>query len=288
MAGLRSNVKLYAMMVALTLNLGFGFGVSAAPAASAETTHPEVTKLVINIPSRTLWVYSGDRIVRYFPVGVGRPGYMTPLGQYKITHKVLEPGWEHPYVGRGKIRIPPGEGNPLGTRWMGFHYYKNGEYGIHGTDRPSSVGQFSSHGCVRMKIKDAETLFDMVEVGTPVEVTYQTVLVRPKGNEMRIVVYPDVFKRGMPDAEKVINDIRRQYPYAKVDPEKIRQALANPLQQPIAVGLTRDDTMTAMDKPPVPPQSSAPSSEVVSASNSGKELEPFDRETQSSMHEHLE
>jgi L,D-transpeptidase ErfK/SrfK len=240
MAGIDRRKKTYAMMIALMLNLTLGFGVSAIPALQARAEQIEASKLVINIPSRTLWVYVGNNIVRYFPVGLGKPGFMTPLGKYSITSKVIDPGWEHPYVGKGKIRIAPGAGNPLGTRWMGFHYYKGGEYGFHGTDRPSSVGQFSSHGCVRMKIKDAEALFEMVEVGTPVEVIYETVLIRPKGNELRVLVYPDVFKRGMPSAEKVISNIRAQYPTAKVEPDKIRAALSRPTQQPVVVGLLQD------------------------------------------------
>jgi hypothetical protein len=249
MAGIGSR-KAYAMITALTLNLLLGFGVSAVPAIQAHAEQIEASKLVINIPSRTVWIYSGSQIVKYFPVGLGRPGFMTPIGKYSITTKVIDPGWEHPYVGKGKIRIAPGAGNPLGTRWMGFHEYKGGEYGFHGTDRPSSVGQFSSHGCVRMKIKDAETLFEMVEVGTPVEVVYETVLIRPKGNEMRLLVYPDAFRRGMPTADKVASSIIEQYPKAKIELEKIQAALAHPAQQPVVVGVLQTDTNSEQSSAP--------------------------------------
>jgi hypothetical protein len=287
MAGLRDNNKFCAIMVALTLNLGFGFGVSAAPASSPGVQPDDVSKVVINVPSRTLWVYSGRNIVRYFPVGVGRPGFMTPVGRYKITTKVIDPGWEHPYVGRGMIRIAPGAGNPLGTRWMGFHEYKTGEYGMHGTDRPSSVGKFSSHGCVRMLVKDAETLFEMVEVGTPVEVTYDTVLIRPRGNEMRITVYPDAFKRGMPSADKVMNDIKQQYPSAKVEIEKVQAALASPAQQPVLVGvLSALSSAAPVPEPkrePIPTASAKPKEGQLDSAESRSS-----RETTNSMHDSLE
>lgn len=258
MAGIDCHKKAFAMMIALMLNLTLGFGVSAIPAIQARAEQIEASKLVINIPSRTVWVYVGNNIVRYFPVGLGKPGFMTPIGKYSITNKVIDPGWEHPYVGKGKIRIAPGAGNPLGTRWMGFHHYKGGEYGFHGTDRPSSVGRFSSHGCVRMKIKDAEALFEMIDIGTPVEVVYETVLIRPKGDELRVLVYPDTFKRGMPSAEKVISNILEKYPTAKVEPEKIRAALSYPTQRPVVVGQLQQDTKQAeaalepLHKPPLP------------------------------------
>ena len=61
--------------------------------------------------------------------------------------------------------MPPGPGNPLGTRWMGLNAPG---VGIHGTDEPTSIGYSESHGCIRMQVPDAEWLFEHVRVGTPV------------------------------------------------------------------------------------------------------------------------
>jgi lipoprotein-anchoring transpeptidase ErfK/SrfK len=61
--------------------------------------------------------------------------------------------------------IPPGPGNPLGTRWMGL---SAPGVGIHGTPDAASLGYSQSHGCIRMAIPDAEWVFDHVSVGTPV------------------------------------------------------------------------------------------------------------------------
>jgi lipoprotein-anchoring transpeptidase ErfK/SrfK len=61
--------------------------------------------------------------------------------------------------------VPPGPGNPLGTRWMGI---SAPAVGIHGTPNAASIGYSASHGCVRMRIPDAEWLFQHVAVGTPV------------------------------------------------------------------------------------------------------------------------
>ncbi len=216
-------------------------GVSAesadkTPAASSTTDARPDTRLVINIPSRTLWVYSGDQIVRYFPVGVGRVGYMTPLGKFSIIRKVIDPGWENPYLPNGRVRLAPGEDNPLGTRWMGFYQKAGGEYGMHGTDNPASVGKFSSHGCVRLKVPDAEALFDLITVGTPVEVVYQPVLIRRQGNNVRVIVYADRFKQGMPSVDSVRADIIRQFPDVRLDDKKLRDALQSPLERPVEVG----------------------------------------------------
>jgi lipoprotein-anchoring transpeptidase ErfK/SrfK len=203
-------------------------------------------KIVINIPSRILWVYEGSAIIRYFPVGVGRPGFMTPVGKYSIISKVVDPGWENPYLPNGRVRLAPGENNPLGTRWMGFYQKAGGEYGMHGTDNPASVGKFSSHGCVRMKVKDAEALFELVDLGTPVEVVYEPVLVRKHDNEIRVTVYADRFKRGMPTVEQIKGKILKQYPEAQVDLSRLQAALAQPNERPVSVGsLPEEDILMA-------------------------------------------
>lgn len=236
----------------LTLGLTGGTGMSAEPVSSTpkpasvkkapeaaiiSPANVEPLRIKINIPSRTLWVYEGDRIIRYFPVGVGRVGFPTPTGKFSIIRKVEDPGWENPYLASGKMRLAPGEDNPLGTRWMGFLRDSGGEYGMHGTDNPTSVGKLSSHGCVRLKVPDAETLFEMVDVGTPVEVVYQPVIIRRYADEVRVAVYADRFRRGMPTVEKIRKDILRQFPAAKVDEGKLKAALSQPLEKYISVGV---------------------------------------------------
>ncbi len=279
-------------ILAFMLTLGFGLGsaLSAEPqleskpsiypsllqkttpvapkaAISAPVTDAapaEVSKVVINIPSRTLWVYEGDKIVRHFPVGVGRVGFPTPVGQFSIIRKVLDPGWENPYLGKGKMRLAPGETNPLGTRWMGFLQNSGGEYGMHGTDNPGSVGKFSSHGCVRLKVPDAEALFELVDVGTLVEVVYQPVVIRRHANQVRVVVYADRFKRGMPSANQVKADILKQYPSVRLDEEKLRAALTQPVEKYVSVGvipaepMATDANRSTLTQETQPPEKSNP------------------------------
>lgn len=269
----------FAMIVALTLLTTQPAAPGVSAQSSAKQEEPE-RRLVINIPSRTLWVYSGDQIIKYFPVGVGRVGYMTPLGKFQIIRKVLDPGWENPYLPSGKVRLAPGEDNPLGTRWMGFYQKDGGEYGMHGTDNPASVGKFSSHGCVRMKVSDAETLFDMITVGTPVDIVYEPVLIRRNGNMIRLVVYADRFKRGMPSAQTVKANILKQYPNAILEMGKIEQALRLPTERPVEVGVLGIDTEEIV-KITAPSTTQSPAVEALPASLVPIESIPKDQSQQS-------
>lgn len=180
-------------------------------------------KIVINIPSRTLTLYEWGLPVKSWPVGLGKSTFKTPVGQFSVLFKIKKPTWVSPY--NEKIRIGPGPDNPLGTRWIEFKEDATGDYGIHGTNSPLSVGQFSSHGCVRMRIPDAELLFDKVDVKTPVEITYNQVLSWEKNNSLYIRVYADYYKRGKPDAQTVINQIMTQYPTATINKETLKKAL---------------------------------------------------------------
>src|ERR687892_981948 len=128
--------------------------------------------VVIRRGSRSLWLYHGlnrrgMRLARVFRVAVGQPSYPTPLGQFRIVSKQRNPWWYPPDTGwaSGSSPIPPGPGNPLGTRWMGLSV---GAVGIHGTYNSASIGGFASHGCVRMYLHEAEWLFERVRLGTTV------------------------------------------------------------------------------------------------------------------------
>jgi lipoprotein-anchoring transpeptidase ErfK/SrfK len=123
--------------------------------------------IVIRRGSNRLNLYDGTRPVRTFTVATGQDQYPTPLGDFEIVVKERNPTWNPPDSEWAKDAepIPPGPGNPLGTRWMGLSAYA---VGIHGTPDPASLGYSVSHGCIRMAIPEAEWLFDHVEVGTPV------------------------------------------------------------------------------------------------------------------------
>jgi lipoprotein-anchoring transpeptidase ErfK/SrfK len=134
---------------------------------------PKVTReafgpvIVIRRESKALYLYDGSRLVRTFGVATGQSQYPTPLGLFSVVDKQLNPWWRPPDSdwARGLEPIPPGPGNPLGTRWMGI---SAPGVGIHGTPDAASIGYSASHGCIRMRIPDAEWLFGQVTWGTPV------------------------------------------------------------------------------------------------------------------------
>jgi lipoprotein-anchoring transpeptidase ErfK/SrfK len=138
-----------------------------------EITRPEVRSakldeaIVIMRGSNKLLYFDKARYVRSFGVATGQSAYPTPLGDYEIVNMQRDPWWYPPPSpwAQDSEPVPPGPGNPLGTRWMGL----SAPYvGIHGTPDAASIGYSASHGCIRMRIPDAEWLFQHVEIGTPV------------------------------------------------------------------------------------------------------------------------
>ncbi len=135
---------------------------------------PSVTRarfgpvVVIKRDSKRLLLFRGTSLARSFPVATGQAAYPTPTGNFAVADKQRDPWWRPPpdsEWARGAKPIPPGPGNPLGTRWMGLTAPL---VGIHGTPDAASIGYSASHGCIRMYIPDADWLFDRVEIGTPV------------------------------------------------------------------------------------------------------------------------
>ena len=125
------------------------------------------TVVVIQRSANRLLLYEGDRKPSRLRVATGQPVYPTPLGQFTIVDKQLNPWWyppDSPWAA-GASPIPPGPGNPLGTRWMGL---SSPGVGIHGTPDAASIGYSASHGCIRMRIPEAEWLYERVSIGTPV------------------------------------------------------------------------------------------------------------------------
>ena len=123
--------------------------------------------IVIRRGSNRLNLYDGMHPWRVFPVATGQATYPTPLGRFRIVVKWRNPWWYPPSSSwaRGLKPVPPGPGNPLGTRWMGL---SAPGVGIHGTPDAASIGYSASHGCIRMRIPDAEWLFGHVHIGTTV------------------------------------------------------------------------------------------------------------------------
>lgn len=168
------------------------FAISYGEAAEKVITENDF-KISINIPSRTLTLYAGDKVFRSYLVGIGRENHQTPVGDFIIRNKELNPTWVKPTTkDEPAVTINSGPENPLGYRWMEFAEL----YGIHGTNRPDSIGGFVSNGCIRMREADVEELYDLVPLKTPVHIGYNRLVVQKKTDGMvSLTIYPDEYNR---------------------------------------------------------------------------------------------
>jgi len=154
----------------------------SAQAEAADTQRSQL-ELVLDRRRRQLVVLDNGLELRRFSVAVGKPGWETPVGHFQVIELVVDPIWVHPATGQA---IPPGVDNPLGSRWIGFYrdckprkgFNGNANLtthgcvtaGFHGTPNRASVGRAVSHGCVRLLDEQAQDLFALVQLGTPVTV----------------------------------------------------------------------------------------------------------------------
>lgn len=107
--------------------------------------------VIIKVSERVLEVYNDNQLHKKYRIAVGKSSTPTPIGEWNVVWK--DYNW----------------GTGFGTRWMGLDV-PWGIYGIHGTNKPWSIGQFASHGCIRMRNKDVEELFEWIPIGTPVRI----------------------------------------------------------------------------------------------------------------------
>ncbi|KNZ70949.1 ErfK/YbiS/YcfS/YnhG family protein [Thermincola ferriacetica] len=124
--------------------LGTDMAVSAAPGQGY--------RIFIDTERFRLSLFKDGVHQATWPVAVGKPSTPTPIGDWVITEKIMNPG------------------GPFGARWMRISVPWGG-YGIHGTDNPASIGTAASHGCIRMYNEDVIKLYDIVGIGTPVKIT---------------------------------------------------------------------------------------------------------------------
>ena len=120
------------------------------------------THLELRLGERRVYVYRRGQVIASYPVAIGREGWETPTGKFKVMQAIKNPTWRHPFT---DAIVPPGKDNPLGDRWIGFWTDGTNSIGFHGTPHPELIGQAVSHGCVRMTNEDVSTLFEQVEVG---------------------------------------------------------------------------------------------------------------------------
>jgi lipoprotein-anchoring transpeptidase ErfK/SrfK len=138
-----------------------GRTAAAANGPRAVVDATVVRRIVVSLPDRRLALIENDEVISVYPVAVGAPISPSPAGTFSVVNRVANPTYYKP----GTV-IAPGAANPIGTRWIGLSAKG---YGIHGTDRPKSIGFAKSHGCIRLRNEDIERLFERVRPGDVVE-----------------------------------------------------------------------------------------------------------------------
>lgn len=203
--------------------IGFGLlALTCSTAILASTPAPtpipdfkpvaEGQHVVINIPQQRLFLYNNGKLVKAYPVAVGKAMTQTNLGEHKIGPKAFNPTWHIPKSiqkerSDGVKTIPPGPKNPLGPVFVRMGDPKLG-LGIHGTNAPSSVPGVRSHGCVRMKSPDALEFAKTITSGSPASVIYQMATLNvDANNNLWLAAFRDPYKQKNLDSDALRKSI---------------------------------------------------------------------------------
>lgn len=127
--------------------------------------------IVVRVDQNKLYVYDGFKIIRTFGVATAKPGYTTPVGDWKVTRKAVNPTWYNPALDSWGASLPAvvpgGPSAPMGTRAI-YIDEAPGLIRVHGTPSDDSIGRYASHGCIRMHNYEIEQLYPMIPVGARV------------------------------------------------------------------------------------------------------------------------
>ncbi|MFV3010809.1 L,D-transpeptidase [Clostridium botulinum] len=114
-------------------------------------SYRSIYHIIINTQTHTLTLFKDNNVYKTYKVAVGKPSTPTPKGNFKIINRAISPG------------------GPFGARWLGLNI-PYGDYGIHGTNNPSSIGKSVSNGCIRMFNNQVIELSNLVPIGTTVAI----------------------------------------------------------------------------------------------------------------------
>lgn len=244
--------------VAKDLRLGYSEVVNANPEVDpwippggaeiilpTEYILPEVIGegIVINLPEMRLYYFfkaGSIRMVRIFSIGIGREGFGTPPGNYKITAKVKDPVWHVPESARKENPemprfVPPGPENPLGGYWLQLSIKG---YGIHGTNKPYGVGRRVSRGCIRMYQEDIESLFDSVKIGTKIVILNSPIKVALKSGDVFLEVHKNINGDTKGLLKAAISIIKKKGLLRLVDIDLLKQVVKDAKGLPVAITKT--------------------------------------------------
>lgn len=223
---------------------------------------PDVPRegIVVNLAELRLYYFPpGEQMVQVFPIGIGQQGLETPEMTTRVGQKIPNPTWT-PTAGirarsleRGVTLpavIPAGPGNPLGLFALRLAY-GNGEYLIHGTNAPDSVGLRVSSGCIRMNAPDIKALFAQVRSGTTVRVINEPVKysVEPNGAhylEVHRPLSPNEAQDTQTMKITLSSDFKQFVEQTGVSEELVTKSLARRAGYPMMVSDSKAATTTSV------------------------------------------
>lgn len=200
--------------------------------------------LVINLPEMRLYDFSvnPDRPT-VLAVAIGDAVDPTPVGEFRVGQKRVDPYWNVPESIRAErpdlpAVVPPGPNNPLGDRWLTLG---TSSYGIHGTNNVWSIGRIATHGCVRLYNDDMRALFDRTRTGTRVRLLYQPVKLGQRNGVLYVEAHRDEYDRA-PDApsatlvQLIVLEQLGVIDGGSVDQERVRRVIQEARGAPVPIG----------------------------------------------------
>ena len=177
--------------------------------------------VILNIATKRLFYFPAvaegeTQQVMTYPIGIGRVGWETPLGDTSVVSKAEDPHWwvpasvrrEHAEMGNPLPAIvPPGPDNPLGHRVLKLDMPG---YLIHGTNAPYGVGMRVSHGCVRLYPENIETLYTLVDIGEVVSIINEPYQFGTRGGSLYFEAHAPLEDDEVPAAERLAQLIDAQ------------------------------------------------------------------------------
>jgi len=202
--------------------------------------------IVVNVPQRMLFRFSAGHVAAAYPVTVGKRGWATPTGDFTVLNRQVGKTWIVPpsiqaeMLRDGKpvlTEVPAGPDNPLGRHWIGTSLPG---IGLHGTNAPTSVYGFRSHGCVRLHPDDIAALFDSTRVGDRGRIVHRPLLLAVAADgRVWFEANPDV-DRPVPGTVDTVRQMARLQGVGEgeIDWVLVELALKQQAGNAIAVGIT--------------------------------------------------
>ncbi len=210
------------------------------------------TGLVVNIPEMRLYDFGVEPGPEVLAVAIGDADDPTPVGEYRVGRKRIDPEWRVPASIRADkpdlpAVVPPGPDNPLGSRWLTIG---SSSYGLHGTNVRWSIGRIATHGCVRFYEDDIVRLYDRVREGTRLQLVYQPYKWGREGDQLLLEAHPDVYGRVADPLEAALETPRALGLADRVDLAAVRRVIERADGVPTVVGT-------------LPPQENAPTESLL-------------------------